>query len=328
MELVEEVTSWQKVLGTCCIPSSPGSHQAVIPEGGYQHGAILVPHSSIALICRTGTVFRLGRHRSVFPSENSSCISCSSGMLNVADEASNTKGVSCSPFTPFPIKLRVLWCSCRTATPRSGSQERNQDMGDGCPSPAGVQACSQTFPTSTSPLHSTQSLLAARNYGGSSWSSLDCGLAVSRPGEHLRKWRGQQARDSETPWEGTACAAVQQRLERVQGMPVGIFAHSCSDPQHYTPQPGPPQHRPCSLLGCPFTHLQDTAQVPAPASSLLLLGHHPHLAQSRSEVVHRHPSPPAGQGTAEQAPAPHRSQSQQGVAVTSSSLSISLKSPH
>lgn len=107
--------------------------------------------------------------------------------------------------------------------------------GDGCPSPAGVQACSQTFPTSTSPLHSTQSLLAARNYGGSSWSSLDCGLAVSRPGEHLRKWRGQQARDSETPWEGTACAAVQQRLERVQGVPGGIFPHSCGDPQHYTP---------------------------------------------------------------------------------------------
>lgn len=72
------------------------------------------------------------------------------------------------------------------------------------------------------------------------------------------------------------------------------------------PQPGPPQHCPCSLLGCPFTQLQDTAQVPAPASSLLLLGHHPHLAQTRSEVVHRHPSPPAGQGTAEQAPAPHK----------------------
>lgn len=197
--------------------------------------------------------------------------------------------------------MQLQDCNTKKREPRE-----EPGHGDGCPSPAGVQACSQTFPTSTSPLHSTQSLLAARNYGGSSWSSLDCGLAVSRPGEHLRKWRGQQARDSETPWEGTACAAVQQRLERVQGMPVGIFPHSCSDPQHYTPQPGPPQHRPCSLLGCPFTHLQDTAQVPAPASSLLLLGHHPHLAQSRSEVVHRHPSPPAGQGTAEQAPAPHK----------------------
>lgn len=192
MELVEEITSHQKELGTCCVCSTPGSRQGVIPGGGTSMvplHPVLVYHCSIALICRTGTVFRLGMCRNVCPSENSSCILCSSGMLNTADKASNTRAVSCSPLTSFSHKAegaqrQPQGCNTKKLEPRE-----EPGHGDGWPSLAGIQACSQTFPTS-SPLcipHSSPDTWEPR---GSSWSSLSCTAAVSRAREDLRIWRG------------------------------------------------------------------------------------------------------------------------------------------
>lgn len=73
-----------------------------------------------------------------------------------------------------------------------------------------------------------------------------------------------------------------------------------------------------SMTVCAAGH----SQVPASASSLLLLGHHPCLVQSSSEVIHRHLL--QGEGWERKLLLSSRGPSQQAAAVASSSLSISL----
>jgi len=246
---------------------------------------------------------------------------------NTPDKALNTRHVSCSPLTPFPIKLGVPRHSHGAATPRRSSQKWNQDVEAAVPAQLRSRLARKPSPQIHLLFAPHIEPPGSQEPWGSSWSSLDCNPAVSRPGEDLRRRKGQQVRDCETLGGGCLGHCTAETGESTGGavgaLPIPPVALSTA-PSH----PGPPLHHPCSLPGCPFAHLQDTArsQIQLPACCF-------------SGISSIWPSPGwkwstdlplllQCEGWQMKPLLPTRDQNQQGVAVNSSSLSLSLKPPH